>query len=65
MRGCLRALRLQAAAEASAGYIPCLLRSYGQTIEVDYRGYDVTVENFLRVLTGAALRRRRRFGFGA
>ena len=29
-------------------------RSYGQTIEVDYRGYDVTVENFLRVLTGAA-----------
>jgi hypothetical protein len=28
-------------------------RSYGQTIEVDYRGYDVTVENFLRVLTGA------------
>ena len=29
------------------------VRSYGQTIEVDYRGYDVTVENFLRVLTGA------------
>jgi len=26
--------------------------SYGQTIEVDYRGYDVTVENFLRILTG-------------
>jgi glycosylphosphatidylinositol transamidase (GPIT) subunit GPI8 len=31
----------------------CAQRSYGQTIEVDYRGYDVTVENFLRVLTGA------------
>ena len=30
-----------------------VFRSYGQTIEVDYRGYDVTVENFLRVLTGA------------
>jgi phosphatidylinositol glycan class K len=27
--------------------------SYGSAIEVDYRGYDVTVENFLRVLTGA------------
>ena len=26
---------------------------YGQAIEVDYRGYDVSVENFLRVLTGA------------
>ena len=34
-------------------------RSYGQTIEVDYRGYDVTVENFLRVLTGARPRRTR------
>lgn len=27
-------------------------RRYGQNVEVDYRGYDVTVENFLRVLTG-------------
>lgn len=26
---------------------------YGDNIEVDYRGYEVTVENFLRVLTGA------------
>jgi len=25
---------------------------YGDEIEVDYRGYDVTVENFIRVLTG-------------
>ena len=25
---------------------------YGENIEVDYRGYEVTVENFLRVLTG-------------
>ncbi|KAL0573931.1 glycosylphosphatidylinositol anchor biosynthesis, partial [Marasmius crinis-equi] len=25
---------------------------YGGNIEVDYRGYEVTVENFLRVLTG-------------
>jgi GPI-anchor transamidase subunit K len=25
---------------------------YGSNIEVDYRGYEVTVENFLRVLTG-------------
>jgi phosphatidylinositol glycan class K len=25
---------------------------YGDDIEVDYRGYEVTVENFLRVLTG-------------
>jgi phosphatidylinositol glycan class K len=26
---------------------------YGSAIEVDYRGYEVTVENFLRLLTGA------------
>lgn len=26
---------------------------YGQDVEVDYRGYEVTVENFMRVLTGA------------
>lgn len=26
---------------------------YGENIEVDYRGYEVTVENFIRVLTGA------------
>ncbi|KAF8875063.1 peptidase C13 family-domain-containing protein [Infundibulicybe gibba] len=25
---------------------------YGNNIEVDYRGYEVTVENFIRVLTG-------------
>lgn len=25
---------------------------YGDDVEVDYRGYEVTVENFLRVLTG-------------
>lgn len=25
---------------------------YGDSVEVDYRGYEVTVENFLRVLTG-------------
>ena len=25
---------------------------YGDNIEVDYRGYDVNVENFVRVLTG-------------
>ena len=25
---------------------------YGSNIEVDYRGYEVTVENFIRVLTG-------------
>jgi len=24
---------------------------YGDNIEVDYRGYEVTVENFIRVLT--------------
>jgi phosphatidylinositol glycan class K len=26
---------------------------YGENIEVDYRGYEVTVENFIRLLTGA------------
>ncbi|XP_070582167.1 GPI-anchor transamidase-like isoform X2 [Ptychodera flava] len=25
---------------------------YGDNVEVDYRGYDVTVENFVRVMTG-------------
>lgn len=25
---------------------------YGDKVEVDYRGYDVTVENFIRLLTG-------------
>jgi glycosylphosphatidylinositol transamidase (GPIT) subunit GPI8 len=25
---------------------------YGDNIEVDYRGYEVTVENLIRVLTG-------------
>ena len=28
---------------------------YGDNIEVDYRGYEVTVENFIRVLTGTCL----------
>lgn len=28
---------------------------YGDNIEVDYRGYEVTVENFLRVLTGESM----------
>jgi len=34
---------------ANAGRI---LDLYGDNIEVDYRGYEVTVENFIRVLTG-------------
>lgn len=25
---------------------------YGEDVEVDFRGYEVTVENFVRVLTG-------------
>jgi phosphatidylinositol glycan class K len=25
---------------------------YGDNVEVDYRGYEVTVENFIRLLTG-------------
>ncbi|KAJ0962410.1 hypothetical protein J5N97_030238 [Dioscorea zingiberensis] len=29
-----------------------MLNLYGDNVEVDYRGYEVTVENFLRVLTG-------------
>jgi phosphatidylinositol glycan class K len=28
------------------------LNVYGRDVEVDYRGYEVTVENFIRVLTG-------------
>lgn len=28
---------------------------YGDNIEVDYRGYEVTVENLIRVLTGDVL----------
>jgi len=28
---------------------------YGDNVEVDYRGYEVTVENFIRVLTGKTL----------
>ncbi|KAF2294640.1 hypothetical protein GH714_014067 [Hevea brasiliensis] len=28
------------------------LNLYGENVEVDYRGYEVTVENFMRVLTG-------------
>ena len=29
-----------------------VLDLYGSNVEVDYRGYEVTVENFIRVLTG-------------
>ncbi|KAI8973390.1 peptidase C13 family-domain-containing protein [Mycotypha africana] len=29
-----------------------LLDLYGDNVEVDYRGYEVTVENFIRLLTG-------------
>ena len=29
------------------------LNVYGDDVEVDYRGYEVTVENLMRVLTGA------------
>jgi GPI-anchor transamidase subunit K len=29
-----------------------LLNIYGESIEVDYRGYQVTVENLMRILTG-------------
>lgn len=29
-----------------------LLDLYGSNVEVDYRGYEVTVENFIRLLTG-------------
>ncbi len=25
---------------------------YGEDVEVDYRGYEVTVESFIRVMTG-------------
>lgn len=28
---------------------------YGDNIEVDYRGYEVTVENFIRLLTGGLI----------
>nr|ACU18842.1 unknown [Glycine max] len=31
-----------------------ILNLYGDNVEVDYRGYEVTVENFLRVLTGTS-----------
>lgn len=29
-----------------------VLDLYGENVEVDYRGYEVTVENFIRMLTG-------------
>ena len=29
---------------------------YGSNIEVDYHGYEVTVENFIRLLTGKRLK---------
>jgi hypothetical protein len=32
------------------------LNVYGTNVEVDYRGYEVTVENFIRVLTGGLVR---------
>ena len=28
------------------------LNIYGDDVEVDYRGYEVTAENFIRILTG-------------
>ena len=28
---------------------------YGDNSEVDYRGYEVTVENFIRLLTGTSI----------
>jgi glycosylphosphatidylinositol transamidase (GPIT) subunit GPI8 len=31
------------------------LNVYGDNVEVDYRGYEVTVENFLRLLAGTFL----------
>merc|ERR1712060_955984 len=40
------------AAGAQFNNIGPLLNLHGPAIEVDYRGYDVTVEAFLRVLTG-------------
>lgn len=36
-----------------AGNARTALDLYGENIEVDYRGYEVTVENFIRLLTGA------------
>lgn len=33
---------------------------YGEGVEVDYRGYEVTVESFLRLLTGESVLVRRR-----
>jgi Glycosylphosphatidylinositol transamidase (GPIT), subunit GPI8 len=30
---------------------------YGEDVEVDYRGYEVTVENFIRLLTGERIER--------
>lgn len=32
-----------------------ILDLYGENIEVDYRGYEVTVENFIRLLTGMTM----------
>ena len=29
-----------------------LTRVYGDDVEVDYRGYEVTIENLVRLLTG-------------
>ncbi len=31
------------------------LNLYGEKVEVDYRGYEVTVESFIRVLTGTTI----------
>lgn len=39
-----------------------ILDVYGTNVEVDYRGHEVTVENFMRVLTGGWRARRRRRG---
>ena len=41
---------------------------YGDNIEVDYRGYEVTVENFIRLLTdrlGEDVPRQKRLGSDA
>lgn len=32
-----------------------LMDLYGDHVEVDYRGYEVTVESFLRLLTGTSV----------
>jgi len=38
---------------------------YGDDVEVDYRGYEVTVENFVRLLTGRLPESTPRYRFSA